>query len=304
MGDDVVERILLPVVAGVHAADPDLVEADAVIPGILAALRTEGSLAAAAARLRAASGVPGSAIAGLSGGMTTLVDALTRAVREAGVDIRLGTGVSAVEPGPPWRLHTSAGVVEADDLVVAIDAPAAAALLSHIPDVAEPLSRVRVGDVAVVAAVVLARELDADPVGSGVLVAPGHPRVRAKALTHATAKWEWIRSAFGPGRHLVRLSYGRDGRIDESLDDLPGMVRADVGHIFGLHEPRVADLRIVRWDRSLVHPVVGHRDTVSAIRAAVEASPTLALAGAGLGGNGLAGTIAQSMTVAAQLPRP
>jgi protoporphyrinogen oxidase len=76
-----------------------------------------------------------------------------------------------------------------------------------------------------------------------------------------------------------------------------------VGHIFGLLEPRVADMSIVRWDRSLVHPVVGHRDTVSAIRAAVEASPTLALAGAGLGGNGLAGTIAQSMTVAAQLPR-
>jgi protoporphyrinogen oxidase len=49
--------------------------------------------------------------------------------------------------------------------------------------------------------------------------------------------------------------------------------------------------------------VVGHRDTVSAIRAAVEASPTLALAGAGLGGNGLAGTIAQSITVPAQLPR-
>ena len=50
-----------------------------------------------------------------------------------------------------------------------------------------------------------------------MLVAPGSTpgAVRAKALTHATAKWPWlarrVRDAAGPGWHVVRLSYGRIG---------------------------------------------------------------------------------------------
>jgi oxygen-dependent protoporphyrinogen oxidase len=190
--------------------------------------------------------------------------------------------------------------MRADDLVVAVDAPTTAGILAGLPAIAEPLAQVAVGDVVVVAVVLEAPELDADPVGSGLLIAPGHPRVRAKALTHATAKWAWIREAFGPGRHLVRLSYGRDGHIDEDLADLPAIARADISAVFGLSEPRILDTRVVRWERSLVHPRPGHRALVERIRAGAAAEP-LAVVGAGLGGNGLAGTIAVSRTVVAQL---
>jgi oxygen-dependent protoporphyrinogen oxidase len=308
MGDAVAARILTPVVAGVHAADPDRVEASAVIPGLVRALAAEGSLAGAAARLRAASGVPGSAVVGLRGGMTTLVGALEEDLHRRGGDVRVGSRVERVTTdGSGWRIVVAdqGGVttLSADAVVLAVDAPAAS-LMAGLPDVAAALGGIAVGDVAVVAAVIDAPDLDADPVGSGLLVAPGHPRVRAKALTHATAKWEWIREAYGPGRHLVRLSYGRDGRVDEPLDDLPAIVRDDIAAIVGIAAPTLIDVRVARWDRSLVLPRPGHRVAVERIRSVVAEVPGLAVVGAGLGGNGLAGTIALGRTAAVQLTSP
>ena len=302
MGEAVVDRILTPVVGGVHAMHPDLVEAESVIPGLRAAAVDADSLAAGAARLRAASGVPGAAIAGLRAGMSTLVDALARAVSVAGADMRTGAAVSAVVPDASrWIVRTMTDDLVVDAVVVAIDAPAAAHVLGAVPDVADALAAIAVGDVAVVALVVEAPGLDADPVGSGVLVGPGHPSVRAKAMTHASAKWDWIREAYGPGRHLVRLSYGRDGHISEPLDDLVGIAAADLAAITGVTDVTVLDARVVRWDRSLVRPAPGHRHRVAAVRATTAEVPGLAVVGAGLGGNGLAGTIATSASVAQQL---
>lgn len=302
MGDAVVDRILAPVVGGVHAMHPDLVEADAVIPGLRAAAVEMGSLSAGAARLRAASGVPGAAIAGLRGGMSTLVAALEDDVRAAGGAIRTRTTVTALEHAEStWRVTCADGELTADALVVAIDAPAAARLLAPVPPVAAALRSIDVGDVAVVALVVESHALDADPVGSGVLVGSSHPTVRAKAMTHASAKWEWIREAYGAGRHLVRLSYGRDGRINEPIDDLVDIATSDLADITGADDITVLDARVVRWDRSLVHPAPGHRARVAGVHEAVQAIPGLAVVGSGLGGNGLAGTIATSITVTEQL---
>ena len=304
MGDTVTDRILTPVVAGVHAADPDLVECEAVIPGLLRALAETGSLAAAAARLRSASGVPGAAISGLRGGMTSLVAALELDATRVGVEVRVGSPVRGVtRRANGWSVTLDDATLSADDLVLAVDAPTATRLLDTEPGPRKALARIAVGDVAVVAMIVAAPELDDDPVGSGLLIAPGHPNVTAKALTHATAKWAWIREAYGPGRHLVRLSYGRDGRVQESMDDLPAIARADVSRIFALDELDVVDLRIARWDRSLVFPRTGHRNAVAGVREAVTATPGLAVIGAGLGGNGLAGTIALARSVSEQLKR-
>jgi protoporphyrinogen/coproporphyrinogen III oxidase len=280
------------------------VETDAVIPGLTAALAETGSLAAAAARLRSTSGAPGSALAGLDGGMTTLVRRLADEARARGVRIRAGVVVTgAVRGNDEWIVSTSEGSLRSDDLVLAVAAPVGAAVLGPSSEVSLALSRLAIGDVVVCAAVLDAPELDDDPVGSGLLVAPGNERIRAKALTHATAKWQWIRDAYGPGTHLVRLSYGRNGRVEELPDELPGIVRSDLAAILAIDRPVIRDLLVTRWSQSLVLPTVGHRAAVAAVRAEVEAAPGLAVVGAGLGGNGLAGTIAVARGVREQLDR-
>ena len=70
-----------------------------------------------------------------------------------------------------------------------------------------------------------------------------------------------------------------------------------------LDDPDVIDLRIARWDRSLVFPRTGHRQAVAGVREAVSATPGLAVIAAGIGGNGLAGTIALARSVSEQLER-
>lgn len=307
MGDEVADLITTPVVAGVHAADPDRVEAAAVIPGLLPALAATGQLAAAAAHLRSASGSPGSAVAGLKGGMTTLVDALNHDLIARGVKMRLGARVQSVRQiKNGWQVIVGAeefGAEEfvADAVVLAVDAPTAARLCDKVPDIAAAFAEIMVGDVAVCAAVFDAPQLDCDPVGSGLLVMPEHSKVRAKALTHASSKWGWIREAYGPGRHLVRLSYGRDGRISESLADMSEIARADIAEIFSIEPPTFIDAHVVRWPSSLVFPRPGHRAGVEQVKAAVAKLEGLVVVGAGIGGNGLGGAIALSKTVSSQL---
>ena len=137
--------------------------------------------------------------------------------------------------------------------------------------------------------------------GSGVLVDPDQTSVRAKALTHASAKWDWIKESFGPGTHLIRLSYGRNGVIEESLDELPEQARRDAERILGVKLPKVTDVKVTRWADSLVHQRVGHRQNVQALQEAVAAQDGLAIIGAGIGGNGIAGSIAYSRTLGDQL---
>ncbi|MGO2110759.1 MAG: hypothetical protein ACTH31_04025, partial [Pseudoclavibacter sp.] len=60
----------------------------------------------------------------------------------------------------------------------------------------------------VVALLVAAPELDAFPRGTGVLVGDPPGEVRAKALTHVTAKWAWLAERVPAGTHVLRLSYG------------------------------------------------------------------------------------------------
>ncbi|WP_116281315.1 protoporphyrinogen/coproporphyrinogen oxidase [Subtercola boreus] len=121
MGQKVLDRLVAPIVSGVHSAHPDLVDVEAVAPGLLAAMGVQGSLSGAvmsliarrgtatagggrpaAAPADAASGPgvagvagakAGSAVGGIDGGMFRLVEALVADCVRFGVDLRFGVGV-------------------------------------------------------------------------------------------------------------------------------------------------------------------------------------------------------------------
>ena len=61
-----------------------------------------------------------------------------------------------------------------------------------------------------------------------MLAQPG--LTRAKALTHASAKWEWVAQALPAGRHVVRLSYTL-GSPDE---DPSGHALVDASALLGV----------------------------------------------------------------------
>ena len=177
LGADVLDRLVAPVVHGVHSQHPDELPVARAHPGLAQAVVDAGSLSGAVSRLRAAA-PPGAAVAGIRGGINRIVPALAADLERHGGDIRLGTRID--DPRTlPGRVVIAA------------------------PGVAAPAAEGRRIDL--VTLVVEQDDLDASPRGTGLLVAAGAP-VGARALTHATAKWEWLRDA-AAGRHVLRLSY-------------------------------------------------------------------------------------------------
>lgn len=199
LGAKAAERLLAPVMSGVYSRSLEDLRLEAIAPGLATDVRVRGGLIRAA-RSRRSLGAPGSAVRGLVGGVFALAQAVAADAEHRGAVLRTGVEVTGLAPaadGAGWSLETSAGAVDADGVVIAVPRHRAALLLD-----AEPEQERRV---AIVVMVVDAPALDAAPRGTGVLVRPGV--TRAKALTHASAKWPWLAATLPAGRHVIRLSY-------------------------------------------------------------------------------------------------
>lgn len=298
LGERALDVLVTPVVSGVHSADPDVLDADAIAPGLRAALAREGSLCRAAAALRHAAPA-GSAVAGLDGGMNRLVEALVEDLRERGATLLEHTVVDQVEYADGlWHVASGTDMLEAERLVVATDGPTAVDLLA---DSVPGLAALRPAEGAGVSLVTLVIDdpvLDAAPRGTGVLVAPGAGDVVAKALTHSTAKWPGLALEAGPGRHVVRLSYGRlsdeAARVADADDaTLVAQAVRDASVLLGvpLSEADLLGSDVVRHSGALPMATQGHRALLEAVTALLAGAPGLDVVGAWRSGTGLTAVV-------------
>ncbi|GAB2464629.1 protoporphyrinogen oxidase [Promicromonospora xylanilytica] len=313
LGARVADRLVTPVAAGVHSAPLDRLDVAAVAPGLLDAYTRTRSLSRAVASLRAAAPA-GSAVRGIDGGIHALVNALVERL-----DVRLETRAVGVERmaggeqatgetggGADWLVSVEGGpVLRAPRLVLATRAEAGP---SHVGGVVPPVPE-RGADIRLVTLLLEAPELDAAPRGSGMLVAPGRTpgAVRAKALTHATAKWPWlarrVRDAVGPGWHVVRLSYGRIG--EPTPDPTAEEAGRDASALLGVDlTGRVRDSLHQRWDGSLPPPTPAYRAAIKDYEAAVLAEPGLGVTGGWIAGTGLAAIVGHARRTAERLAEP
>jgi oxygen-dependent protoporphyrinogen oxidase len=329
MGRRVLDRLVGPVVAGVYSTTAESSDLDTVLPGLRELVKETGSLSAAVARMRAASPA-GSAVSSLNGGMNRLITALADDLRARGVEIRTGSPVERLSRAGDGAWHlgiTGGGEVVAEQVVLAAPGPVIVHLLDEIVPEVQALAGPSAA-VLVVTLVVDAPGLDAAPRGTGVLVAADARGVDAKALTHASAKWSWISAAAGPGRHVVRLSYGRadDGAPREVLTTGPGrrdaefhldvrdlreneleeLARRDASRLLGVRIQReqVVAAAIVPWSGVLPLVQPGHRAGVATVRAALATHAGLQITGSWVGGTGLAAVVADARATAARLPLP
>lgn len=313
MGTAVRDRLVAPFTLGVHSTHPDALDLDTVAPGLRAALREKGSLSAAAASMRAATPA-GSNVGGLRGGMNVLAEALIEDLKARRVKLVLGYDVIAVDRDPRhegWMVlqrQPEAGdktaIARGELLVMACDGPTTVRLLAGQT---REIARYQPGPaprVALATLVVDQPALDSAPRGTGILVAPEVSTIRAKALTHVSAKWAWVREALPDGRHVLRLSYGRvdsDGaagspELELTDEQLVTLAMRDAAHLLGVELPAscLVAADVIRWDQALARSSSGHAELVQDFRAAAGALDRVAAVGAWLAGTGLAAVVADT----------
>ena len=319
MGRAVLENLVAPVTTGVYSAAPDQLDVAVVAPGLNPALTRTGSLSGAVMELR--SGGPskaGSAVGGIRGGMWRLADAVATDAARRGATLRTGARAIGLERADGRYLVRVAGheePIEAD--AVLIDAPSAEALplLASVSPELQALAHAGWPEATTVELATLSLDapaLDAAPRGTGLLVSdrvdPGF--VTAKAMTHITAKWSWVREQLPAGRHVVRLSYGRAagsgaGLPTASMTDAALRVRAlaDASALTNipLSESMLVGFARVRWQNAQPLASIGQRQRLASLRDAVAHVEGLEVTGGWIAGTGLASVIPHAREAAARL---
>lgn len=339
MGSKVRDRLVAPVTTGVYSASPEDVDVDVAAPGLNAALTRVGSLSGAVLALRdesasraAKAQSPGAAVEGLDGGMTVLIDALVADLEKLGAVVRTGVRATAVaNSGDSWAVTTEGAVepevedapsadglgsadaglshesvLSADGVVIATPETSARMLLSAVAPGLAVADAAESPEIELVTLLLTPSALDGAPRGTGVLTVPGSHT--AKALTHSTAKWEWVRRAAGD-RHVVRVSFGAQGEpaATAALDDAAAARLAvrEASALLGvpLAQSDVVAAHRSRFVQSQPASIIGSGERRSEARAAVQAVAGLAAVGAWLAGTGLAQVVPDAQQEADRLRR-
>ncbi|WBB62276.1 protoporphyrinogen oxidase [Streptomyces sp. WMMC500] len=254
-------------------------------------------LGAAVAALETAEGLPGPAPSPNPG-------APARAV-PSGPAVPGPARASVPAPASPgthparWRVLAGGRTYDADAVVLAVPAGAAARLLRGLaPRAAAEFDGVRYASMALVTLALPRREAEAQlPAGTGFLVPPVDGRT-IKASTFSSAKWRW---AGDDDLFLLRTSVGRidDEKILERDDaELVAASLGDLRAATGLAARPVAG-RVSRWQAALPQYEVGHDARVARIRGALPAG--LAVCGALYEGVGIPACVASAHRAADEL---
>lgn len=304
LGDQVVDRLVDPMLGGVYAGRADDLSLVTTMPALARAARSEHTLVGAVRAAQAAAPrAPGAPVFGtLAGGLSTLVDVAAEA---SGATLRRDAAVRELHRTPAgWRLTVGPTrepeYVQVDAVVLAVPArPAARLLAAAAPEVADTVGGLDYASVALITMALPEPEL---PELSGFLV-PATEGLLIKASTFFTTKWGHLRRP--DGLALVRASVGRY-RDETSLqltdDDLVATVHRELSKVLGAPLPTPVARHVQRWGGALPQYTPGHLARVAAVRASLAAThPTLALAGAGYDGVGIPVCVRSGETAAEEI---
>lgn len=290
LGAEVLDRIAEPLVAGIHAADPETMSLRAGFPRFLEMEAQHRSLILAARRLRRRPANSGTThFASFRLGMGQLTSALASSLSR--VEIRTGAGVVEMETaGGGYALTLEDRTkVTAPAIVLAVPAPEATTMLRSVS--ARTAAAITGVDQVTNQAVTLAYRTDQLPPlrGSGFVVPSGRgPRIRG--VSYLSRKW----AARVPDDEftLLRVFFPA-----ETIDADPvATARAELSSIVGIGaEPVRAWVRTHR--RGLHRYTLGHLDRIARAEQELDGS-RISLAGAGFYGVGLNECIASGRAAA------
>ena len=307
-GQELLDRIVQPLVGGIYTGDPEKLSLRATLPRFCDMESTSRSVALAAwrrsrdekkraktaettanttANTTAESGARYGLFVSLGRGMKSLVEAL-RAKIEASGKVRLRTKVVGLERrGEGYRVGLSPeGHIDCDGVVVALPAYTASELLRPLSaPLANGLDRIPYASTAVVlsghALADVAHALDAFG-----LVVPHVEKRRILAVSFSSRK---LKGRAPRGSVLLRTFVG--GAMQPELFELSdarieGLVLEELRAIFDVGGAPDF-IRVVRWTRAMPQYHIGHLALVDELEAESHKLSHLAIAGSYLRGVGI-----------------
>jgi oxygen-dependent protoporphyrinogen oxidase len=299
LGREVRERLVDPLLGGIHAGSTEHLSLAATAPQLDVARCEHRSLQRGlrpSAREPAAA--PDPVFLTPRGGLRRLVEGLATQLAGRGVEQRTGVPVEKLDRSDGrWQLSTPQGFVEADAVILAVPSFVAADLVAPLlSGAASELGAIEHASVVLVTLAYPAAAVSMTPGVSGFLV----PRVDGRLMTACTwlsAKWPHVRR---PGQILLRVSAGRSGderALDLADDELVARLRTELDDAMGITAPPDA-VTVGRWPRAFPQYQVGHLERVAGIQAALAPQPGLAVAGASYEGVGIPACIGQGRRAA------
>jgi oxygen-dependent protoporphyrinogen oxidase len=301
-GQEAVERLGEPLLAGIHAGDPEKLSILATFPRFRELEAKHGSLVRgmwAAPRPKPKPGArPRAAFYSLRGGLRELVDALVR--RLPAGSIRTGARVRSLAreaDGYSIGLEGSESVKASGVIVAAPGPKIAPALEGFLPEVSRSLAAIPFASSATVL-LGYRREDVTHPLDGYGMVIPRTEGLRVTALSFVSTKFAHRAPA---GHVLLRGFLGgvRDEAVlDLSDEEMVETVRRDMTPVLGLKgEPVLA--RIFRWPGGTPQLEVGHLERMRVVERAVGEVPGMHLTGAGVWSTGIPDSVADATRVAA-----
>lgn len=290
-GAAVQERLVDPLLGGIHAGRSERLSAAVAAPQLLTAARGNKSL------MRSLPTPPPSndpVFLTVPSGLGDVVAAAAKALTELGATIHLRQPVTEMRPDGAGARRWFVNGEAFDGVVLATPAPVTARLLAaEVPDAAAALSSLEYASVVLALFAVPSSALAEPYELSGYLVPRPENRLTS-AISWASAKWAHLR---GNGTEIVRISTGRvDDRRHEDLDDteLVARLHEELVEATGLTASAPSEVRVNRWPNALPQFKVDHLTKVAgAARAAAAHAPApLGLAGGAYDGLGLPACVA------------
>ncbi len=294
-GQEAVDRLGEPLLAGIHAGEAERLSILATFPRFRELERTHGSLVRglwAAPRPKPAPGAqPPAAFYSLRGGLVELVEALVARLDPGAV--RTSTVVERVETTDAgFVLSTPGGEpVAARCVIVAAPGPRVATALTGVgPEAARALGAIPFASSATV--LLGYKRLDvAHPLDGYGMVVPATEALRTTALSFVSTKFPFR----APEGHVLLRGFLGGARDPDALslrdDEMIETVTSEMRDVLGLRGAPVLT-RVFRWPAGTPQLEVGHLERMRAVEREIAAVPGLFLTGAGVRSTGIPDSVA------------
>ncbi|MCU1285284.1 MAG: protoporphyrinogen oxidase [Acidobacteriales bacterium] len=293
-GEEVVNKLASPLLAGVYGGDAAQLSARAVLPHFVALEAKHRSLVRGVLGAKKTSTTNVPLFTSFKGGMQQFVDAI--AARLTPASIALTCKVSALDrQEDQWRIVAACSATELfTDILLALPSQSAASLLQeHNQELARTLASIDYSNSITIALGYDASKLNLPP-GFGFLV----PRTENRSLIACTFVHNKFDHRVPAGRILLRV-FLTEG-LDKSDAELQSIVERELSEIMSIKTP--ADfVRISRWSRAMPQYHIGHLQKLASIEKMSAAIPHLQLIGNAYRGIGIPDCVREGKLAAEKL---